>query len=495
MVDFIPYQNLVKRVRDMALVSGALNLLAWDQETYMPPKALVHRAEQMSFLSGWNHRLFTAEEVGDWIQACEQHDFPTDSGPAANIREWRRQYDRQTKLPVELVEELQRTSSLAREAWMEARRDANFERFQPHLAKILGLCRQMADCWGYDQSPYDALMEEYEPGARAAELAGLFAELRPAIVALLPSALEKSAAITDDYLAGDYPMASQQAFNCEVAKAMGFDFQAGRIDTTAHPFCTSLGPRDCRLTTRHNERNFVSSLYGILHEAGHGLYEQGLSEPDYGTPLGKAVSLGIHESQSRLWENHVGRSKSFWRYWHPIACHHFPALRRFSPEQITAAVNRVCLSFIRVEADQVTYDLHIILRFEVERRMIAGDIAVADVPAFWNETFEKMFGLKVPDDAHGCLQDIHWSLGCLGYFPTYTLGNLNAAQMMHAATRAHPELTTEWEQGHYHLLLAWLRRHVHQPGQRHGPQELMRLATGEPTRAAFHLDYLRGKVT
>ena len=288
----------------------------------------------------------------------------------------------------------------------------------------------MADQWGYAESRYDALLEGHERGARASELKKLFAEFRPQLVAILGPAVERSRSVPEDLLDGDYPIAAQQAFNREVAAAVGFDFDAGRIDTTTHPFCTGLGPGDTRMTTRYDARNFTESLYGVLHETGHGLYDQGLVAEHYGTPLGKDCSMGIHESQSRLWENHVGRSLVFWQHWQGRACEHFPNLRKFTPEQIHGAINRVTPSFIRTEADQVSYDLHILLRFEMELRLINGDLAVADVPAVWNAEFEKMLGLKVPDDARGCLQDIHWSLGAFGYFPTYTLGNLNAAQLM-----------------------------------------------------------------
>ncbi len=493
--DFTSYQKLLARSREIALLDGAANLLGWDQETYMPPKALAFRAEQLAHLSGLTHRLFTAPEVGGWIADCENHGFAAGSDEAVNVREWRHSYDRQTKLPPELVEELHRTTSLAREAWVEARRHSRFSLFQPHLERILELNRRMADHWGYDECRYDALLDGYERGARTAALKAVFAELRPAVVSILGPAAELARGIPADVLDGDYPIAAQQAFNREVATAIGYDFESGRIDTTAHPFCTGLGPGDCRLTTRYNERNFAQSLYGVLHEAGHGMYEQGLPVAHHGTPLGAAVSLGIHESQSRLWENHVGRSTAFWEHWLPVACRHFPALKRFSPEQMVRAVSRVASSFIRVEADEVTYDLHIILRFELELALIDGALRVADLPGVWNQEFEKMFGLKVPDDAHGCLQDIHWSLGSIGYFPTYTLGNLNASQLMDAVRREHLSLDTELARGNYAQLLKWLREKIHRHGQRFMPLDLMSHATGEPTRARHHFDYLRRKYT
>ena len=488
-----PYRKLLKRAKEIAFVSSATEALNWDVETCMPPKGLSFRAEQLGHLSGLAHRWLTAKTVGERIAECEQIGFPADSEEAANVREWRRRYDRATKVPTRLVEKMERVRTHAREAWRVARQQSEFKVFKPHLQKLLDLNRQMADCWGYAESPYDALVDEYEPGMRSRELRALFAELRSAITALLGPAVERCAAVPADALRGHYPVPAQQALNRKVAEAIGFDFQAGRIDTTTHPFCSTLGPGDCRLTNRYNEQDFTQSLYGILHEAGHGLYEQGLPAEHYGTPLGCAASLGLHESQSRLWENHVGRSLAFWRHWHPIACEHFPELKSSSPETIAAAVNRVRPSFIRVEADQVTYDLHIILRFEIEVKLTEGQLPVADVPHYWNEEFEKMLGLRVAKDADGCLQDIHWSLGSFGYFPTYTLGNLNAAQLMRRAALDHPGLNDELGRGQYQTLLAWLRDRIHRHGLRYPPQDLMRRTTGEGTQAQYHLEALTAK--
>lgn len=487
------YRKLLKRAREISLLDSAGGLLSWDEKTHLPVRAVDHRAEQLAWLAGEAHRLFTANKVGDWISECEQHGFAPDSDEAANLREWRRSYNRKTKIPARLVEKFQRTCSHAREAWGQARKESKFKIFRPHLQKLMDLHLQFADLWGYTDSPYNAHLDEYEPGARAADLRELFARLRPEIIAILGPASERSAATPRSILSGHYPIAAQQAFNREVAAVIGFDFDAGRIDTTAHPFCSGLGPNDCRLATRYNEQDFTQSLYGIMHEAGHGLYDQGLPKEHYGTPLGNAVSLGIHESQSRLWENHVGRGEAFWRHWHPVACKHFPELSRLTPEQITGAVNQVKPSFIRVEADQVTYDLHVILRFEIEIKLIEKQIGVADVPAYWNEAFEKSFGLKVDKDANGCLQDIHWSIGTIGYFPTYSLGNLNAAQLMQRARADAPALDAELMRGEYGALLKWLREKIHRHGMRHHPQELMRLATGEGTSSAAHLAALRKK--
>ena len=492
---FSPYRKLQKRAHEIALLSTAAETLTWDLETYMPAQGLTFRAEQLAHLAGEKHRLFTAKSTGDWISECEQHGFASDSPQAANIREWRRLFDRATKLPASLVEKFERTRAHARAVWKEARKKSEFKIFKPHLEKLLELNRRRAESWGFTDTPYDALLAEFEPGTRTAQVRSLFAELRPALAQILEAARARSASIPKDLLHGSYPIAAQQALNREIAEAIGFDFQAGRIDTTTHPFCITLGPADCRLTTRYNEQDFTQSLYGVLHEAGHGIYEQGLPAQDFGTPLGMAASLGIHESQSRLWENHVGRDPAFWEHWHPVVCRHFPDLKGRTPAQLAAAANRVTPSFIRVEADQVTYDLHIILRFEVEVRLIEGELQVRDVPGFWNEEFEKMLGLKVPRDSEGCLQDIHWSLGDMGYFPTYTLGNLNAAQLMHKAKTDQPGLAAELARGEYAGLLKWLREKIHSQGLRFLPQDLIQRATGESTGTAHHLEYLRQKFT
>ena len=488
-----PYDSLHERFRQVALLRSTAAVLGWDQETYMPASGVAWRADQLAWLSGRGHEMSTAPEVGDWLAAAEAEMPAEDSVQATNLRGWQRSYDRATKLPVALVEEFTRTTSIAQNAWAEARKRSDFAAFQPHLEKLVDLTRRKADAWGWDACRYDALLDEYEPGARSADLAAVFAELEPQISALIGPAVEKAARWPKNLLEGHYPVAAQQAFNREVAEALGFDFAAGRIDTTTHPFCTGLGPGDTRLTTRYDEGDFTSSLYGVLHEAGHGMYDQGLNKAEWGQPAGEAVSLGIHESQSRLWENHIGGSVAFWEHWLPLAAHHFPHLAKLTPEQVAGAAAQVQPSFIRVEADEVTYDLHIMLRFRLERALIEGDLAVADIPAAWNETFERLLGLKVPDDARGCLQDVHWSFGLFGYFATYTLGNLNAAQLMHRARAVVPGLDASLAAGDYAPLLTWLRENVHAHGQRFLPQDLMRHATGEPTRGECFLAHLRRK--
>ena len=491
----VPYRLLLARAHELSLLHSTAALLSWDQQTFMPPKATEFRAQQLGYFSGRAHRLFTDPEVGGWIAACEDAGLSNDPDPdtAANVRGWRHDYDRATRLPTELVEEYERAKVVANTAWAEARQRSDFSLFAPHLENVFTLTRRLADLWGYADDPYDALLENFEPGARARELDALFATLRPAVVALLGPATERSARVPADLLAGHYPEDRQAAFNREVAAAFGFDFAAGNISTTAHPFCNGLAPGDTRLTTRYDEGNFLVSLYGVLHEAGHGMYEQGLRAEAFGTPAGSYVSLGVHESQSRLWENQVGRAREFWEVWLPRAAHYFPHLAARTPEEMFAAVNRVRPSFIRVEADQVTYDLHVILRFGLERRILAGELAVRDVPAAWNEAFETSFGLTVPDDAHGCLQDIHWSEGLIGYFPTYTLGNLHAAQLYRRALADVPGLPAALAAGRYDGLLGWLREKIHVQGRRLAPGDLVAAATGEPTRVDYYLTGLREK--
>jgi carboxypeptidase Taq len=485
------YQQLCERSREVYLLKSVAGALSWDLETYIPSKAVPYRADQLSYLEAKAHTLFTEPCVGDWLKAAEQSGFEPGSEEAANIREWRRAYDRATRIPVALVEEFEKTRTIAREAWVQARAESRFPLFEPHLEKIVELTRRKAELWGYKESPYDALIDDYEPDTTARQIKPILEELRLALVELLSQIGTKT--ISENFLDGDYPIEKQQALCREVATAFGYDFAAGRIDTTMHPFATTLGPFDQRITTRYNPRRFDVSLYGVMHETGHALYEQGLRTDRVGLPSGEAVSLGIHESQSRLWENHVGRTSQFWQHWHTTASKHLPDIGRFSPADLARGTQRVAPSFIRVEADEITYDLHILLRFELELALIENRLKVKDLPEAWNSRFYELFGLTVPDDRRGVLQDIHWSIGSLGYFPTYTLGNLNAAQLMFTAERKIEQLPDQLASGNYGPLLQWLRANIHQHGRAYPPAELMEKATGETTQARYRIDYLRTK--
>jgi carboxypeptidase Taq len=486
------YAELIRRVKDYNLLASCGAVLGWDERTYMPHEGSAHRAEQMALVARLTHEMATAPRVGELLAAVEGG--PLDEDAAANVREIRRAYDRAVKLPPELVEELARTTTRAQQVWQEARAANNFAAFRPWLEKIVALKRREADAIGYGASPYDALLDEYEPGATAAEITQVFAALRDDLVPLVQAVLGSGKKAPHDILEREYPVEAQRAFGEAAAKAIGFDFAAGRLDVTTHPFCSGIGPGDCRITTRYNPRHFNESFFGVLHEAGHGIYEQGLAAEQFGTPLGSACSLGIHESQSRLWENQVGRGGPFWEHFFPRAQQAFPAaLGDVSLDRWLFAINDVRPSFIRVEADEATYNMHIILRFELEQALLAGDLKPADAPSAWNEKFQQFFGLTPPTDAQGCLQDIHWSMGGLGYFPTYTLGNLYAAQLMEAARRDLGDPDDDFRKGEFGRLKAWLNEKVHRPGQRWRPGELCRRVTGRPLSHKPLIAYLRGK--
>lgn len=488
------YENITARLREIQWIASTGSLLSWDQETLLPEAASPYRSEQLAFLDGWAHRHATDDSFRALLEAAEALDFPADSPQAVNIREIRRAFNRAVRLPTSLVEEFTRTSSQAHVAWVSARKASDFSLFAPFLERLLELTRQKAECWGYTNEIYDALLEGHEPGISTREVASLLDNLAREQTLLLREIQNKEPALPpSDTSRLEFPIHSQQQFNREVAAAFGFDFSAGRIDSSAHPFCTTLGPRDIRLTTRYDLHDFTNSLYSVLHEAGHGLYEQGLPHESFGLPTGQAVSLGVHESQSRLWENKVGRTRSFWEHWLPRAIEIFPNAASLSLEEISSQILRVRPSFIRVEADEVSYDLHIVLRFELERALLRGELAVADLPEAWNSRFAEIFGIEVPDDSRGCLQDIHWSMGGFGYFPTYSLGNIFSAQIFDAASRQIPSLHSDLANGDYAPLLDWLRENIHRHGMTWPAPALIERATGTPPSTAPHLANLREK--
>ena len=490
-MDFPSYQNLIQRSKEIALYSSTSALLGWDQETCIPKKGLNYRAEQCAFLGGKAHSLFTDPQVGDWISCCENEGSFADPVELANLREWRWSYDRAVKLSPEFIEEAERVRSHAMSAWAESRKTNDFKIFAPHLEKIIKINQMKAESYGYSEHPYDALIEGYERGSKTKNIKQLFDRLKPELREIGQAAARKSENSSSQILKANYPINAQKEFNYEIAESFGFDFEGGRIDEAVHPFCSGIAPGDTRLTTRYDIEDFSSSLYGVLHEVGHGLYEQGLPVEKFATPSGNSISLGIHESQSRLWENHVGRAPSFWNFWYPKATKYFPSLEDISREEIIYSTLRSEPSFIRVEADEATYDLHIILRFEIEKELISGDLKVADLPECWNAKFKEFFGLCVENDADGCLQDIHWSMGALGYFPTYTIGNLGAAQLYSKAIEDEPGILTELNEGEYTKLLDWLRINIHSKGSLLLPDDLIKEATGENLSESHHLEHLK----
>ncbi len=489
------YAELLRRYAEVRDLGSVAALLSWDQETMLPRKGAAARGQQLATLAGLRHERFTDPRIGALLAECRAGSGAFDELQKAQIRELTTDFDRATKLPKELVEQFAAAESAALEAWRDARAKSDWKAFAPHLSRLLELLRRKCDVLGFGERRYDGLLDDYEKGATEAALVTLFAELRARLAPLVGEVLERAARVDARCMKGSFSIGQQEQFADVIVRAMGFDLEGGRIDRSSHPFCSGIADGDVRLTRRFVEDDLRPALYGVIHEAGHGLYEQGIDPELTRTPLGEACSLGIHESQSRLWENVVGRSLPFWRAFAPAAARLFPSLQGVAPEQLWRATNQVERSLIRVEADELTYNLHIVVRFEIERALVRGDLAVADVPAAWNGQMQELLGLVPGDDASGCLQDIHWSMGALGYFPTYTLGNLYAAQLWETAQRELPGLDGAIERGELLPLRDWLRRKVHVHGRRFPAAELVERATGAPPSAEPFLRYLRTKLT
>ncbi len=488
--------KLVERVKDIGRLKSVSALLDWDQETYMPAGGVAARAEQYALIETLAHQKLVSEETRTLLERAEGTVDADDFVAETIVRETRRSYDRAAKLPAELVREIAHTSSLAKDAWAKARAESRFADLSPWLTKLIDLKKQVAERIGYAAEPYDALMDEFEPGATAANVDPVFRELREKTVPLLNRVMTARPGPDPAILDRHYPRDRQEKICRRMAEAIGFDFHSGREDVSVHPFCMTIGgPGDVRITTRYLKNFLPAALFGTLHECGHALYEQGLPKEHVFTPMAEAASLGIHESQSRMWENLVGRSRAFWKYHYAHVESLFPeALRDESLDSFHGAINAVRPSFIRVEADELTYNLHIILRFELERAMIRGDLRVGDIPAAWNEKFTRMFGITPENDAQGCLQDIHWSMGAFGYFPTYTLGNLYAAQFFAQARQDIHGLDDRIAANDHAALLGWLRERIHRHGKRFRPGELVQRVTAKPLSIEAFVGYITKKV-
>lgn len=490
------YNALKARLAEISDVSYAASILNWDLETYMPRGALASRAEHLATLSRLAHGMQTAPETRAMIEAAraEVGEDPDDDR-AALVAVADYDIGRAARLPNDFVAARARAQAQAHADWVEARKTSDFKRFLPSLEIMFDFARRAADYLGYDDHPYDALLGNFERGMKTAEVAAIFADLRAQTVPLARAIAERADRVDDRCTHGHFPQADQLAFGAEVARAFGYDFDRGRIDLSAHPFCINFTRNDVRMTTRVSEDFLNPCLFGIMHETGHALYEQGTS-PDYvRTPLGRGASLGAHESQSRLWENIVGRSLWFWRRWYPRLQERFPSFRDTSLETFYGAINKVAPSLIRVEADEVTYNLHIMARFELETGVVSGALRIQDLPEAWNGRMKEYLGISVPDDAQGCLQDIHWSSGLIGYFATYSLGNLLSAQFFAQARAEQPGMEAALEAGEYSVLLGWMRDRIHRHGRKYPPAELVRRVTGSPMSAAPYVAYLREKYT
>ncbi len=487
-----PYDDFIKHVREIGMIDATGAVLEWDAEVNMPENGLAQRAEQLSFLAAMAHERRTHPRLGEWLAALDGR--AENDVQLTNLREMRRAYDRAVKIPAAIVERIAHVSAHAKDAWAKARKESAFAMFAPHLKELLDLKRQVADAVGFDSERYDALLDEFEPGATAAEVGAVFDSLRGPLADFVRRLADAPRKPDPSILARGYPIERQKLWSRQCAMIVGFDFKSGRIDESTHPFCSGFGPGDVRLTTRYHENFLPAAMFGTLHEAGHGLYEQGLPLEHAFTPRGQAASLGIHESQSRMWENFVGRGRPFWeRYYEQCRLVFHEALSDVTMDQFLGAINTVSPSLIRVEADEVTYNLHIILRFEIERDLLENRISVSDLPAAWNEKIGKLLGVTPKNDAEGCLQDIHWSMGAFGYFPTYALGNLYAAQFFESARTAMPDLDDRFRRGDFGGLLSWLRKNIHEHGMRHRPSELVRNVTGSALSIKPFMNYIHGK--
>jgi carboxypeptidase Taq len=494
------YDKLLALSKHARVLQGVISLLDWDQETYMPPGAAAIRSEQLKVMAGLVHRERTSHA---YTHALSQLvDIETGkliakdltAAQKAAIREWRRDYIHHTALPAQFVEEFAQVTSQAIVTWRLARNENSFLHFAPYLDRIIQLNRQKADYLGYEEHPYDALLDEYEPETKTSEVTQIFDQLRHSLTPLIKKLSHQ--VIDDHFLYGRWDANKQMAFSDKILEALGYDRDKGRLDFSAHPFSSSSHPTDSRITTRLHVDSLMSNIFIILHEGGHALYEMGLPEDLYGSPLGESRSLGVHESQSRWWETRIGLSLPFWHYFFPLLKETFKGqLEGVTFDKFYLAINKVKPSLIRVEADEVTYPLHVILRFEIERDLIGGTLKVRDVPEAWNAKMASYLGIIPENNREGCLQDIHWSMGAFGYFPTYTLGNLYAAHLFKGFEKSHPQWEQKVASGELRFVKNWLHENIYQHGKEFSTKELLHKATGHPFSTEPYVHYLKQKYT
>jgi len=500
---FIDLKNSLAEIHDLTKISW---VLGWDQRVMMPPKGAAARAEQLATLETVRLEKFTSQEMGRLLDDLRPYEesLPYDSDEASLIRVARRDYEKARRVPTELQAEMARTESKATEAWIEARQKSDFSAFLPHLQKVVELKHKFVECFDEVEHVYDPLLDEYEPGMKTAEVRAVFDDLKKDLVPLIAAISERTDSVSDACLHGHFPVDQQRRFSLSIVERFGFSPDSWRLDPTVHPFASSSATTDIRITTRYREDFINPAMFGAMHECGHGLYESGVSPTLERTPLCRGASLGLHESQSRMWENLVGRSRPFWR-------HFYPKLQAAFPDQFNAvdmetfyrAINKVQPSLIRVEADEATYNLHIILRFELEQEMMEGKIALRDLPEAWNVRMKSYLGVDVPNDAQGVLQDIHWSSGGIGYFATYSLGNIISCQIWEKALAALPDLYEQFERGEFMALREWLREALHQHGRKFTPKEMLQKIVGrsspepgsgdDPINVGPYVKYLQTK--
>ena len=489
------YKRLSKHLVQVRDLQMATSLLNWDRETYMPEGGAAARARQLGTLTSMAHELFVRDQVGEWLEQLAGLEAQLDpaSDEASVIRVTRREYEKQRRVPSELVGEMAQAESLGHQSWVKARKEANFALFEPSLAGVVALRIRWAECFDYGDTVYDPMLDDFEPGLTAAQVQSIFDEFRPDLVELVAAIAARKDAVDASCLAGEFDETAQWELGIEALKLIGFDFERGRQDRSAHPFTTNFSCDDVRITTRIEPANLISSLFSSIHEGGHALYELGVSPRLDATLLGEGASMTVHESQSRLYENVLGRSRPFWRYFYPQLQAHFPQFAGVEMETFYRAINQVKPSLIRVEADEVTYGLHIILRFELEQELVTGQLKVSELPEAWNAKMKAYLGVTPPDDAQGVMQDVHWSGGLFGYFPDYLLGSMLSVQLYEAAEAAIPDLASQIETGRLGALLGWLRENVHQHGRKFTMSELTQRVLGANLSPKPYLRYLRNR--
>jgi carboxypeptidase Taq len=489
------YPELIRRLREIHTLRGISAVVGWDEQVYMPPKGGEARAKHSALLATLEHDRQADPALGEYLRAC-RNDPKLSPAQKALVREARRDYDKATKIPFELVRAISETSVKAHAVWVEARKTNSFRSFAPLLSRLVRLRKDEAKALGVPKGgvPYDALLNQYEPGATVRELDPLFARTREMTLAVLRRIAASRRKPDVSILKRRYPIEGQEKLSALLLKFMHYDLKAGRLDRSVHPFTTGIDIQDVRITTRYEERWLPGGLFGTIHETGHALYDQALPLAYAGTPLAEYLSMGLHESQSRLWENQIGRSRAFWTFLFPKLRGLFrDTLKDVGLDDFYAAINAVRPSLIRVEADEVTYNLHIIVRYELEKALFSGDLSVKDLPAVWNSKMKEYLGIVPRTDAEGVLQDVHWSSGSFGYFPTYLLGNLYAAQWMATLRRDFPDLDKRLARGDFLTVKKWLNEKIHRHGRRYSASELCRRVSGETLNPEHFGNYLKDK--
>ncbi len=479
-------------VKNSSYLGSAFSALYWDARVNIPKKGMPRRSELLGYLSTEQYKLQTSETIKGFIDYFSGKPVQDDI-TAGMVRNTRKEYDRTMKIPEQEYREYVVACSDSEAAWEVAHANSDFEMFLPHLEKLIAFNRRFIGYWGYKDTPYDTLLDFYEPGATVEMIDKVFAQLKDAIVTLVDKIGQSHFHPDDSIFKKTFSAAEQESFSRFVLEKMGYDFDAGRLDVSTHPFTINFNNHDVRITTRYLENEFRSALFSCVHEGGHALYEQGIPDSLFGTGLDQGISMGVHESQSRFWENLIGRSRAFWNYFLPEAQKRFTQFSGVSLDEFYRGINAVTPSLIRVEADELTYSLHIIIRYELEKQIFNGDIRASELPALWNRKYKEYLGVEPQNDAEGVLQDMHWSSGNFGYFPSYALGNLYSAQFLHAMKSDLPDIEARVAAGDLLALRSWLKEHIHAYGSVYEPGELLKRVTGEELSAKYFIDYLNEK--